>query len=146
MDASHFKQTWSAISEVRGSLVNRRTELETELVEVRNKIKHLNEVLNHLAPLAEFPYYSDEEISTLGITDAVRLVFKFSDEKFSPQDVRQQLVDKGYDLSSLTAPMASIYKILSRLEEAGEIERKKEEGRVYYKWKSSPITDEDIPF
>ncbi|HWZ84070.1 MAG TPA: hypothetical protein VNW47_15685 [Terriglobales bacterium] len=146
MDASHFQQTWAAISQERSNLVNRRTELETELVEVRNKIKHLTEVLNHLGPLAELPYYSDDEISNLGITDAVRLVFRYNDEKFSPQDVRKQLGEKGYDMSSLTAPMASIYKILSRLEEAGEIEREKEEGRVYYKWKSPPITEDDIPF
>ena len=43
--------------------------------------------------------------------------------------------------------MASIYKILARLaDDSNEVERDKDEGRVYYRWKHPAITDDDIPF
>jgi len=146
MNAADFAKTWSELQVERQELFNRRTDLETELSEVRTKISHLNEVLNHLGPLADISF-SEDNISALGITDAVRLVLRGSSGRLSAQDIRKELVDKGYDLSTLSVPMASIYKILSRLsDDDGEVEREKEEGRVYYKWKIPPMTDEDIPF
>jgi hypothetical protein len=54
-------------------------------------------------------------------------------------------MEKGFDLSRLSAPMASIYKILSRLVDDSQLEREKQEdGRMGYQWKG--IRDEDIPF
>lgn len=147
METSDFAKTWSELFGERQQLLNRRTDLETDLIEIRNKIAHLDEVLSHLAPLAGV---SDrvENLPGLGITDAIRLVLQTADGRMSAQEVRKELGEKGYDFSGLSAPMASVYKVLSRLEESDEIEREREEGRVYFSWKrpSSPITDEDIPF
>lgn len=144
METSDFAKTWSEIWAERQRLLSHRTDLETDLCEVRTKLSHLDEVLSHLGPLAGVS--DTTNLPAMGITDAIRLVLQGSNGRLSAQDIRKQLVDKGYDLSSLSAPMASIYKILSRLEVSNEIEREKEEGRVYYKWKVPPITDEDIPF
>jgi hypothetical protein len=147
MKAEDFGKTWKEVFMERSALLNHRTNLETELIELRNKIAHLDEVLNHLAPLAGLMYANEEEISSLGITDAIRSILKRSGERLSPQDIRRLLSEKGYDLTGLSAPMASIYKILSRLvDDSQEVEREKEGGRVYYRWKHPPITDEDIPF
>lgn len=148
MDAQDFAKTWHEVNKERFDLLNQRTTLETELSEVKTKISHLSEVLNHLAPLAGLMYANEENISTLGLTDAIRSILKrSSDERMSPQDVRTRLGERGYDLSGLSAPMASIYKILTRLvDDSEEVEREREDGRVYYRWKSTPITDEDIPF
>jgi len=128
------------------ALANRQVDLETELSEIRNKIGHLDEVMKHLAPLSGFADDSAESISGLGITDSVRVILRTSGRRMSAQDVRRALEEKGFDLSGLTVPMASIYKVLSRLEESGEFEREKEDGRVFFKWKAPVITDEDIPF
>ena len=126
-------------------MLNRRTDLETDLIEIRNKITHLDEVLSHLAPLAGVSD-SIENLPGLGITAAIRVVLQAAAHRMSAPEVRKELAEKGYDFSGLSAPMSSIYKVLSRLEDSGEVEREREEGRVYYKWKSTPITDEDIPF
>ena len=144
MDTPDFAATWSELFAERQALTNRRTDLETELIEVRNKISHLDEVLSHLAPLAGVS--NSANLPGLGITDAIRVVLQTSDGRMSAQDIRKELADNGYDFSGLTAPMASIYKVLSRLELADEIAREKEEGRVYFKWKVPSITDEEIPF
>lgn len=142
----NFAQTWADLHGERVRLFDRRTELETELMEIRNKIFHIDEVLNHLGPLADIGFGANRPVG-LGITDAVRWVLRNSAQRLSPRDVHQQLIEKEYDLSGLSSPMASIYTILRRLEvDAEEVEREKEDGRVYYKWKIPPISDEDIPF
>jgi hypothetical protein len=82
----------------------------------------------------------------LGITDAIRQILKGTEERLSPIEVRDSLLEKGFDLSGLSAPMASIYKILSRLADVGnpEIFREREDdGKVFYRWIR---TDDDIPF
>jgi hypothetical protein len=144
MEQTDFMSEWSRIWEEREKQLNLRTDLETDLAEVRHKISHLDKVLEHLAPLANMSSPSCN-ISDLGITDAVRTVLRKANRKLSAPEIRKELADKGYDLSSLSAPMASIYKILSRLSD--EVEREKEDGgRVFFRWKHTPISDEDIPF
>lgn len=145
MESSDFAKTYSELWAERQNLLSRRTDLETELNEIRTNISHLDEVLSHLGPLAGVAE-SVENLPVLGLTAAIRLVLQSADDRMSAQEIRKQLAEKGYDFSGLSAPMASIYKILSRLEESGEVLREKEEGRVYYRWKVPPITDEDIPF
>jgi hypothetical protein len=148
MNAEDFAKTWGELVKEKAELSSLRNNLETELVEVKTKIAHLEEVLNHLAPLAGLPYVMDEEdVSQFGITDAIRSVLKFSGEKMSARDVRDRLIEKGYDLTGLSAPMASIYKILSRLvDDSEEVEREREEGgRVNFQWKRQVVADEYIP-
>jgi hypothetical protein len=150
MNATDFAKTWHDLAIERSKLSDERNNLETELLEIRHKIAHIDEVLSHLAPLAGLPYTdADENISQLGITDAIRWTLKTADERLSARDIRTRLAEKGYDLSGLSAPMASIYKILGRLtDDSKEVEREKEDGRVFYRWKdvSAEITEEDIPF
>jgi len=144
MEAFDFGKTWTELSVERDQLTARRDELEAELSDVRAKILHLNEILQHLAPLADIEPI--ENIQGRGITDAIRIVLRSApDKKFGPPEVRQQLMERGYDLSDLTAPMASIYKVLTRLHDNDEAERVKENGRVYYTWKTQPLPD-DFPF
>jgi hypothetical protein len=149
MDPEDFEKTWSELTDVRGELQDRRVILETELNEVIVKLNHLDEVLSHLAPLAGHHYDADN-LSGLGITDAIRMILQSSDERMSATEVRKALQERGFDLSGLSAPMASIYKILSRLvNDSNEVERETDEGRVFFIWKRpppSPISDEDIPF
>jgi hypothetical protein len=147
MDASDFHEKYSELAMERHRLADLRNDLETELSEVRTKLNHLDEVLNHLSPLAGITS-TDDELAGLGITDAVRYVLRNSSTKLAARDIQQQLIEKGYDLSGLSAPMASIYKILGRLADNSEtVERVRDErGRVYYAWKTPPISDEDIPF
>ncbi len=145
MDAADIRQTYWNFMNERNELFSRRADLEAELSETRNKISHLDQVLDHLASLSGITY-TGGGISALGLTDAIRTVIHANNDRFSPQDVKQRLQERGYDLSDLTAPMASIYKVLSRLADNPEerLEREKEEGRIFYKY--SGITDDEIPF
>lgn len=142
METSDFYRAWETLNQERQALTTRRDELELELIEIRAKLSHLEQVLDHLLPLTDINFCVSE-IAQLGLTDAIRRVLQNNkDKKLSATDVRTQLVNEGYDLSSLTAPMASVYKILSRLaEQPEEVRREKEEdGRVFYTWVA------DFPF
>lgn len=147
-----YQKQWVELQTELMEFTARRTTLETELSEVNTAIAHLEKILDHLQPLAGI--VDDNGISALGITEAIRRVLKGAKTPMSAQDIRRTLESKSFDLSGLTAPMASIYKILSRLvEDSGEAEREKDEnGRVFYRWKandsgeSTEITDDGIPF
>jgi uncharacterized coiled-coil DUF342 family protein len=142
MEAPDFEKTWTELVRERTRLLEHRTNLENELVELRNKIGHLNEVINHLSPLAGILFGEETDIPNLGLTDAIRTVLATADDKMSANDIRDKLELCGYDLSALSAPMQSIYKVLNRItDNSDEYEREKVDGRVYYKKK-----EEEIPF
>src|ERR1700730_17371532 len=135
MNSEDLFKTWTDLREMQRKLLDRRVILETELAEVKNNISHLETILANLAPMAGFQEDA-ESISGLGITDAIRVILRNSDVRMSAADVRKILNEKGFDLSGLSAPMASIYKILARLvNDSGEVEREMEEGRVFFSWK-----------
>lgn len=150
MKPDDYRKTWTRIWDELNALQDRRTALENELAEIKTQVAHLDEVLDHLGPLAGIT--SGDTLTGLGFTDAIRRVVAASKDRMTASDVRRVLTEKGFDFSGLTAPMASIYKILSRLHEGNEIEREREDGTVYWKKKaddlvqSTEITDDDIPF
>src|SRR5579871_5552725 len=127
MDQSAYAERWREQWAERVRLWDRRTELETDLSEIATQIKHLSEVLDHLAPLAGVPPDS-ASLSQLGITDAVRQVLSNTKKQLSASDVRLRLSKKGFDLSGYTAPMATLYRVLNRLSvDGGEVEKQKHE-------------------
>lgn len=148
MKTEDYLQTWNQLITEKLKLADERTNLETELSEINTKISHLDEIMRHLCPLAGIT--DGENIGGLGITDAIRSILKSSGQRMSASDVRRTLSEKGFDLSGYTQPMASIYKILSRLLHSDEVEwTKEEDGKVFYQWKQPTepeITDEDVPF
>lgn len=158
MKQEDYLETWNRLMTESMELESRQATLETELNEIKNELQHLEEVLNHLRPLAGMAWGDD--IRGLGITDAIRMVLQNSKERMSAPEIRRALANKGFDFSGISAEMASVYKVLSRLEGSGEAVRESEGRQVYYKWKrpedsapppddfaqSAEISDDDIPF
>jgi hypothetical protein len=144
---SDYQKTWQDHWEERMVLVSQRAALENDLSEINTKIKHLDGILDHLGPLAGFT--NGDNLSGLGITDAIRAVLKKAEGRMSAAEVRTALSEKGFDFSAHTAPMASIYKVLSRLVgDSGEVERERDDdGSVFFCWKrSEEVAEDDIPF
>jgi hypothetical protein len=84
------------------------------------KIRVLQGDIVHLAPLAGVKV--DDPIITLGLTDAIRYVFgKAKPQPLGPTEVKDALVESGYDVSDYSNVMASIHTIIKRLLKKGEI-------------------------
>jgi hypothetical protein len=145
MDEKDYQTHWGVLWHERRALIDRRTELETELKEIETKVSHLDSAISAIEPLAGI--VGDSDISKVGITEAIRIVLRASKEEMTAQEVRQALDQRGFDLSKQSAPMASIYKVLGRLaDDSGEAERRKEDFKVFFRWKQAEKSDDDIPF
>jgi hypothetical protein len=153
MQQSDYREQWGRLVERSAELQDQRDSLENDLSEIKSEIAHLDAVLGHLRTLAGMP--KDEDIATLGITDAIRHILKNSNERMSATDVRLALKSKGFDLTKYSAPMSSIYKVLGRLadDDSSQVCREKDDGGgVFYRWavddfaQSAEIGDDDIPF
>jgi hypothetical protein len=112
----------------------KRAELEIELRDKDIEIQNTNKAISSVLTLMGLAF--DVGISEMGITDAIRQVTYTMTERFTATDVREQLEKKGFKLSGYDNPMASIYKILTRLAESGELDVEKEGWNTFYKAKA----------
>jgi hypothetical protein len=141
-----YKKMYAELSTRVHELSTQRDELELQLGEITTQLANLHRTLNHLSPLAGHTF-AVENISNLGITDAVRAVLK-PDTKMSAGDVREKMQEKGFDFSKYSAPDASVRTILKRLVDAKPAQAvvEKEGWKTYYRAVPIEISDEDIPF
>ena len=149
MQKTDYVETWNRLKAEFMRLSEKRATLEAELSDIRDEISRLDEVLTQLAPLADQMWWIayEDDYSKMGLTESIRhLLNRNRDQKFSAREVEKALSERGYNMSALSVPMSSIYKILSRLEEGGEVVREKDGFNVFFKWNPPEITDEDIPF
>lgn len=146
-----FLQTYRDLQAEESRLTDQRTALEVELGEVNTRLEHVKGALRHLSPLAGETFAETnnygEDLSEYGITDAVRHVVQNGPkEGLTSADVIKTLGERGFNLSKYTSPRASVHKILSRLIDAKDVERAKDESgkspAYIYVWIGEP----GIPF
>ena len=115
-----------AIADLAAAL-GERAALEERLEEVKNVIQQLREIAystsayRGLDPKAEYPnLFIDGGIVDVGFTDAVRATFT-PGKGMTAIQVRNDLINAGFDLDGYTNPLATIHTILKRLVKAGEL-------------------------
>jgi hypothetical protein len=128
-----LETVWRTLSEQLSAAQDKRASLEIQLRETDVEVARLNKALANVAALLGF--HSAEDISSLGITDAIRRVVNSAQSRMSAAEVREALSKHGFDLSGYQNPMASIYKILARLQENGELDIEREGWAAFYKAK-----------
>jgi hypothetical protein len=111
---------------------DKRAELEIQMREADTEIANISKAIRSV--LTVLGVNKDEPISELGITDAVRRVVS-SQVRMTANEIRGELEKQGFNLSGYQNPMASIYKILTRLHGNDELEVEKEDWKVFYKAK-----------
>ena len=79
----------------------------------------------------------------LGLTDALRLIYRNAGIPLSPVEARDRLEAIGLDLSIYSNSMAAIHTVLRRLNEAGELKAMATSGRQIYSW-VTPVRSEVI--
>jgi hypothetical protein len=142
MEPGDFTLMYARLESEISELFDKRTELEIQLADVNKKIEHIQLTMQRLAPLTGLVGSVFDDITDLGITDAVRSVLD-PNRKMSPAEIKEAMQQRGYDFTKYSAPDASIRTVLKRLVEAGKAEEHKEAKKVFYTYMP---TDEEIPF
>jgi hypothetical protein len=62
-----------------------------------------------------------EDINSLSLADAIRMIVKNSDTGVPAKEVRNRLFDLGYDLSKYSNPLASIWTAAKRMIDSEEL-------------------------
>ncbi len=112
-----------------------RDELEIKLRDKDIRIITLRKAISHVLTLMGLSWGTD--LSELGITDAIRHVTTATYGRMTANQVRDELEKKGFKLSGYDNPMASIYKVLTRLADGGELQVEKEGWNTFYKRKDT---------
>jgi hypothetical protein len=143
MIKSEYEAIYQRLLGERMDLEKQRAAIEASLADLTKEIESLNQTMGNLAPLAGYDF-DDQSIANLGITEATRKVLALDrDAWMSVNEIKTKMSELDYDFSKYSAPDASLHTTLKRLVDAGRAEFKKEEWKIFYKFKQ---TDDDIPF
>jgi hypothetical protein len=74
-----------------------------------------------------------EEIRTVGLTDAVRLVLSTRGGPLTAKQIRDRLESYDYPLTQQNQ-MAAVHQVISRLLNQGEIRKLKADGKTQFEW------------
>lgn len=107
-------------------------ELDIQREETRKQIEHIKRVIASLSALTG---ETNNDVSILGFTDAVRAVLrKCFPRTLSATEIRDALTEQGFNLEPYTNPLASIYTILSRLKGQKHIQELFSGTKTVYRW------------
>jgi len=127
------------------ALATARKELASEREEQKKREAHiaaLEQTVKSLAAICEdqetpippnlpMPSELTEDVTGLGLTDAIRKVLSSHRIEMTPTEIRDALVDNGMDLSKYANQMVPIHNTLKRLYDQGELARSKNEPTRY---------------
>jgi hypothetical protein len=147
MGSIDYEKVWTRLSLRMVQLMEERAALEIQMSEVDNEITQLDKAMKSLQPLAGTTM-PQESVAGMGMTDAISQVLLQSCveqrtkkvpvediQYMSANDIQKKMVDMGFDFRGYTIPMASIYKVLERLEKKRVIEKQKRDWKSFYRWK-----------
>jgi len=118
-EAQHRVQLSSFRDEL-ASLESKLAQADIEREELRKKIDYTRKIISSLEGLCGV--FNPEDMTNLGFTDAVRSILRRNRQrKISATEIRDELIEKKYDLSAYSNPLSSLYTVLDRLFKAQEI-------------------------
>jgi hypothetical protein len=143
MEREDYQKLYTDLCNELSTLKARRTQIETDLGDLNMQIERLDKATDHLAALAGYARMFANDLSELGITDAVHEVLD-PEQRLSVAEIKAKMEAGGFDFSKYSAPNSSISTILRRLVDAGKAEPEKEGWKTFYK--AIKAKEEDIPF
>jgi hypothetical protein len=102
--------------------IGERDRLNIRIAQLQNLVRNLAAQSMDRNELSESSEEGRNMIhSPLGLTEAVRTIFRSSPSPLHRHQLKNALTEMGYDLTKYANPMAIIYQIEKRLHQAGEI-------------------------
>jgi len=108
---------WKAFEELQ--------EIKKQEAELAIRKSKLRKTVDALYPIV-YPAAA-EDIQSLSLANAIRMVVKNADGALPAKEIRNRLRDLGYDLSKYSNPLASIWTAAKRMIDAEELELTEDE-------------------
>ncbi len=97
------------------------SDLAGELADRQRKITALVKTVNALAPLAGQGAEPEASMEGAGLTESIREILTVAGGPLRAPEIRDRLVESGFDLSGYSNPLAVIHTTLRRLEESDQV-------------------------
>ena len=99
------------------------------------EIAKMTQVVAALKPVAE-PDSDDQDV--IGLTDGIRAVLRAAETPVTPTDIRDRLVDGGFNERDYSQFLPAIHVVLKRLVNSGEAMELTDSDRKTYWWSLYP--------
>lgn len=117
----HEKSLAGEIREI-SKLLETRDAINRRLVELLASVRGLSLLLGEDGPNEQYVKDLSERIlQPAGVREAITFVLRTSPEGLRPVEIRDELVERGYDLRKYTFPMAVIHNALKDLIKRGVV-------------------------
>jgi hypothetical protein len=136
MNPGDYENALTAASDEIQELLKKRSEIDARINQLKQTVDALAALLTPkisedvnpwrnapLSNLAGLMYVPVQDISEIGISDAIRQVIAESKIPLSPVEIKSALASRGVDLSGYANPGTVIHNTLNRLEKQGELMR-----------------------
>lgn len=136
MTKSFYSRKAAELSIDLNAKIRQRDKLNLEIAQLQQKLKAFLVLAtsdDKAAGMLEMVRNATR--SPIGLTDAVRAILTTANEPVSAVDVRNKLIEAGFDLGEYANPLAFIATILKRLTDNGQVKLAGRKGRSpRYEW------------
>jgi hypothetical protein len=119
MKRNEYLKTLEAVEQETENLLRDRSRIDQRLLQLKTTAESLRALLG----IEGLDVKLDGIVSDLGITDAIREVLASSKMPLSAPVIKNELLNRGVDLSRYANPAAVIHNTLTRLEKQREVTR-----------------------
>jgi hypothetical protein len=116
-------------------------ELLAERSRLDIRIAHLSKAITSMSAVCNVPAPNFASMPPLKLTDSCHAVVAASDRAMSPKDIRDALIDSGYELGRYSNVLASIHTVLKRLAQSGRVQVVRSNGSALYASANEPEWD-----
>jgi hypothetical protein len=129
-DANRRKQE---LSDRQQQIQSQRTVLDQESQNIQRELAGLDELLESIDLMTNPDIPPDLE--PLGFTDQIRVILQGASGPLTTKEIRSLLMAKGITGSSARNLLISVYTVITREKDKGNIERVEKDGKTAWVWK-----------
>ncbi|MGA2903425.1 MAG: hypothetical protein ABSD98_06320 [Candidatus Korobacteraceae bacterium] len=138
-----FQKALKGAQEQLDKLVAEREKIDTEIIALKAVVDSLIAVAGEASDELPEDILLTTDVApplTVGLTDAIRFVLRDAKMALVVPQIRDQLIERGFDMSKYKQPLVPIHNAIKRLEDNGEVRKYgvTESGQAVYVW-VSPI-------
>jgi hypothetical protein len=136
-ETSDYKRAYESAQKEFKALLDAARQTEKRLLVVRKSIQTLRELCESEGVEVEPSEEAADMLENSTLAEEIRTILKARHPaRLRPNEVKNELVKLGHDLSAYQNPQATIHMVLKRMVESGEVVEtiSPEDGKKSYQW------------